>query len=146
MARQCELNVFCRRHGSERRRDLEGAAHSQPPDFARPQSDEAAIGKPHFPAIRRQLTVDDVEAGRLAAPFGPISARNSPSAISKLTFFIACTPPNALERLTHAENAHAGLLFAPTVGQRAHDAAGKCQHQSKDHQAKEPMPERRSGA
>ena len=48
----------------------------------------------------------------LPAPFGPISARNSPSSTSKLTSSTACTPPNDLLRCVSTAST---LIGAPSI-------------------------------
>jgi len=57
---------------------------AQPPDGARPQ---ATMSRPpaHDAGVRRELAVQHVEAGALAAPLGPISASSSPASMAKET-------------------------------------------------------------
>ena len=65
-----ELNVFDHGHGAESRRDLKGAADAEPPNLARLESDNAPLRKTDVAMVRQELSVDHVEAGRLAGTIG----------------------------------------------------------------------------
>src|SRR5262245_27988396 len=76
------------------------------------------------------------------APLGPISARNSPSLTSKLTFSTACTPPKAFDKLRCGARSCGLSPRRHPLAQRADDAAREHQHQQQDHGAEQAAPER----
>jgi hypothetical protein len=59
--------------------DLEGAGRRPGARSPRLQADQLDAAEPHRARVGRELAADHVEAGRLAAPFGPISASISPA-------------------------------------------------------------------
>src|SRR5262249_46528263 len=59
-------HVLGDRHRAERRRDLERAADAAPPDRARRQASDVLPFEQYLAGVRRNLSVDHVEAGRLA--------------------------------------------------------------------------------
>src|SRR5262249_44480969 len=63
---ECGLHVFDRRHRAERRRDLEGAAHTEPKNRTRRKAGDVTAGEADLAGIGPELPVDDVEAGRFA--------------------------------------------------------------------------------
>ena len=80
----------------------------------------------------------------LPAPFGPISARNSPSRDIEADVVYCMYPAECLGEIAHAQNAHASLPLrtnrlasAPTM------PPGNASTRREDYEAKEPAPERR---
>src|SRR5947199_143707 len=69
VAHQRHLYVLDHGHRTAGRRALKGAADAEPPNVARPQSDDAAIGEFDIAVIGRELPVDHVETGRFPRVF-----------------------------------------------------------------------------
>src|SRR5262245_30659137 len=121
MAQQCHLHVLDDRHGAEGGCDLKGTADAEAPDVAGLKADYAAIGKFDVAAIGRELSVDHVEAGRLARAIGPDQSQELTFADVEADILNGVHAAESLRQITDTEHAHAGflrgirLLSAPTM-------------------------------
>src|SRR5262249_12329345 len=107
---------------TEGRRHLKGAADAEPPNVARLQCDDAAIGEFDIAVIGRELPVDHVETGRFPRAVGADQRQELAFAdveADVLDVWHACEGPR---QVAHAEYAQAGflhsftrLLSAPTM-------------------------------
>src|SRR3954466_687626 len=71
MREQRHLHVLAHAHRSERRGHLKSSAYTEPPNLARRHAKQARSIEGYVSHVRRQLAVDDVEAGRLAGAVWP---------------------------------------------------------------------------
>ena len=71
MRNQRHLHVLTHGHRRERRGDLEGSADAGTGDRAGRQAVDAPPEQRYAARVRRELAIDEIEAGRLAGAIGP---------------------------------------------------------------------------
>src|SRR5262249_29709988 len=110
MAHDRELHVLGNGHRAERRGDLKGAADAEPPDLARLEPHDAAIGETDFTLIGSELPVDHVEAGRLAGAVRSDQGQELACTNVEAGIVDGAHAAERLRQVAHGENAHARLL------------------------------------
>ncbi len=114
VARQRHLDVLGHGHRTEGRRHLKGASDAEPPNVARLESDDAAIGEFDIAAIGRELPVDHVETGRFPRPVGADQRQELAFADVEADVLDRVHAAESLRQVANAEHAHAGFLRAAT--------------------------------
>src|SRR5262249_32253710 len=122
MADQRHLHVLGNGHRTESSCDLKCAADAKAPDVARLRAGDAAPGKLDVAAVRRELPVDHVEAGRFTGPIRADERQEFGFADLEADVLDGVHAAKSLRQVEDAQHAHAGflraaicLLSAPTI-------------------------------
>src|SRR5215510_1537113 len=122
MADQRHLHVLGNGHRTKSGCDLKRAADAEAPDVARLRAGDAATGKLDVAAVRRELPVDHVEAGRFARPIRADERQELAFADLEADVLDGVHAAKSLRQIEDAQHAHAGflriairLLSAPTT-------------------------------
>src|SRR5262249_21423246 len=114
VAHQRHLDVLGHGHRTEGRRHLKGAADAEPPNVARLQSDDAAIGEFDIAVIGRELPVDHIKTGRFPRAIGADQRQKFAFADVEADVLDGVHAAEGLRQIANAEHAHAGFLRAIT--------------------------------
>src|SRR5437763_10564194 len=112
MTHQRELNVSCNRHRAEGGCELKCAAAPKPPELATGKAGDVAIVEAHLSGIWSELSVDDVEAGRLAGAIGADQGQELACAEIEADIVEGAHTAECLRQIAYREDAHAAFLRA----------------------------------